>query len=43
MKQMKNCVVAKEDILNLIDRKIREGKEVVAPVKQENQAKLVVV
>lgn len=35
---MKNCVVAKGDLLDLIDRKIGEGKEVVAPVKQENQA-----
>lgn len=38
MKKMKNCVVTKGDILDLIDRKIGEGKEVVAPVKQENQA-----
>ncbi|MFH1821900.1 MAG: 4Fe-4S dicluster domain-containing protein [Methanobacteriota archaeon] len=34
---MKNCLVSKADLLNLINRSIKEGKEVVAPVKQENQ------
>lgn len=35
---MKNYLVTKEDFLDLIDRTIEEGKKVVAPVKQENQA-----
>lgn len=31
-------VVAKKDFLDLVDGAIKEGKEVVSPVKQENQA-----
>jgi len=35
---MKNCLVGKEDFLDLIDRTIEDGKDVVAPIRQENQA-----
>ena len=35
---MEKYLVSKGDFLNLINRLIKEGKEVVAPVKQENQA-----
>lgn len=35
---MKNCVVVKEEFLKLIDVAIENGIEVVAPVRQENQA-----
>lgn len=35
---MKKYLVAKRDFFDAIDRAIEEGKEVVAPVKQENQA-----
>lgn len=35
---MKNCLVGKGDFLNLIDRTIEDGKDVVAPIRQENQA-----
>jgi sulfhydrogenase subunit beta (sulfur reductase) len=35
---MKNCLVAKKDFLDLIDMAIKDGKNVVAPVRQETQA-----
>jgi ferredoxin len=35
---MKNCLVPKKDFLDVIDRAIKDGKDVVAPVRQENQA-----
>jgi len=35
---MKNCLVAKNDFLDLIDRAINDGKNMVAPIRQENQA-----
>jgi ferredoxin len=40
---MKNCLVSKKDFLSLIDAEIRNGKNVVAPVKQENQANFRVI
>jgi sulfhydrogenase subunit beta (sulfur reductase) len=36
--KMKNYLVKKADFLDLIGRAIKDGKHVVAPVKQENQA-----
>jgi ferredoxin len=38
MEKMKNCLVAKKDFLSLIDAEIGGGKNVVAPVRQENQS-----
>ena len=35
---MKNSLITKEDFLNVINRSIKRGEEVVAPVKQENQS-----
>ena len=35
---MKNSLITKEDFLNVINRSIKRGEEVVAPVKLENQS-----
>lgn len=43
MEKMKNCLVTKKDFLSLIDAHIKNGKNVVAPVKQENQANFRVI